>query len=157
MSTWKIHFQIRLCFFVCLTSHDHALYVMSCVMWVDGTCFVFQAKEKYEKSLEEVSGCSPQYMENMEVVFEQCQQFEEKRLNFLREILLDIKRHLNLTESQRWQLNLPWLYYSNPLTPLQKYTLMELIVNCTVSKSKNPSFYMDHENLLEPVFTRLLL
>ncbi|XP_056606325.1 protein kinase C and casein kinase substrate in neurons protein 1 [Triplophysa dalaica] len=63
---------------------------------------VQKAKEKYEKSLDEVSGCSPQYMENMEVVFEQCQQFEEKRLNFLREILLDIKRHLNLTESQSY-------------------------------------------------------
>ncbi|KAA0712609.1 Protein kinase C and casein kinase substrate in neurons protein 1 [Triplophysa tibetana] len=63
---------------------------------------VQKAKEKYEKSLEEVGGCSPQYMENMEVVFEQCQQFEEKRLNFLREILLDIKRHLNLTESQSY-------------------------------------------------------
>lgn len=62
---------------------------------------MFQAKEKYEKSLDELSKCTPQYMENMEVVFEQCQQFEEKRLNFLREVLLDIKRHLNLTESQR--------------------------------------------------------
>ncbi|KAL1272329.1 hypothetical protein QQF64_028191 [Cirrhinus molitorella] len=38
----------------------------------------------------------------MEVVFEQCQQFEEKRLNFLREVLVDIKRHLNLTESQSY-------------------------------------------------------
>lgn len=63
---------------------------------------VQKAKEKYEKSLDELSGVTPQYMENMEVVFEQSQQFEEKRLNFLREILLDIKRHLNLTESQSY-------------------------------------------------------
>uniref|UniRef100_A0A673JHW5 Protein kinase C and casein kinase substrate in neurons 1b n=1 Tax=Sinocyclocheilus rhinocerous TaxID=307959 RepID=A0A673JHW5_9TELE len=68
----------------------------------DAICFVFQAKEKYEKSLDELSKCTPQYMENMEVVFEQCQQFEEKRLNFLREVFLDIKRHLNLTESQSY-------------------------------------------------------
>ena len=40
-------------------------------------------------------------MENMEQVFEQSQQFEEKRLGFLREVLLDVKRHLNLTENQR--------------------------------------------------------
>lgn len=71
------------------------------IMYTCMFCFVFQAKEKYEKSLDELGGCTPQYMENMEVVFEQCQQFEDKRLNFLREILLDIKRHLNLTESQR--------------------------------------------------------
>lgn len=41
-------------------------------------------------------------MENMEQVFDQCQQFEEKRLSFLREVLLDVKRHLNLTEDQRF-------------------------------------------------------
>ncbi len=52
----------------------------------DAICFVFQAKEKYEKSLDELSKCTPQYMENMEVVFEQCQRFEENRLNFLREV-----------------------------------------------------------------------
>lgn len=40
-------------------------------------------------------------MEGMEQVFEQCQQFEEKRLVFLKEVLLDIKRHLNLAENSR--------------------------------------------------------
>ncbi|TRY86850.1 hypothetical protein DNTS_025617 [Danionella cerebrum] len=64
---------------------------------------VQKAKEKYEKSLDELNKCTPQYMENMELVFEQCQQFEEKRLSFLRETLLDIKRHLNLTENQRFE------------------------------------------------------
>lgn len=37
----------------------------------------------------------------MEQVFEQCQQFEDKRLRFIREVLLDVKHHLNLTEDQR--------------------------------------------------------
>lgn len=60
-----------------------------------------QAKEKYEKALDELRKCTPQYMENMETVFDTCQQFEDKRLSFLREVLLDIKRHLNLTENQR--------------------------------------------------------
>lgn len=60
-----------------------------------------QAKEKYEKSLEELSKCTPQYMECMEQVFDQCQQHEVKRLTFLKEALLDIKRHLNLTENQK--------------------------------------------------------
>ncbi|XP_058488214.1 protein kinase C and casein kinase substrate in neurons protein 1 [Solea solea] len=61
-----------------------------------------KAKEKYEKALDELSYCTPQYMENMELVFNQCQQFEEKRLSFLREVLLDVKRHLNLTENQSY-------------------------------------------------------
>ncbi|XP_076003402.1 protein kinase C and casein kinase substrate in neurons protein 1 [Genypterus blacodes] len=63
-----------------------------------------KAKEKYEKSLDELSKCTPQYMENMEQVFDQCQQFEEKRLSFLREVLLDVKRHLNLTENQSYAM-----------------------------------------------------
>ncbi|XP_062852759.1 protein kinase C and casein kinase substrate in neurons protein 1 [Trichomycterus rosablanca] len=61
-----------------------------------------KAKEKYEKALEELGKCTPQYMENMELVFDQCQQFEEKRLSFIQEVLLDIKRHLNLTENQSY-------------------------------------------------------
>ncbi|TDH13691.1 hypothetical protein EPR50_G00035990 [Perca flavescens] len=61
-----------------------------------------KAKEKYEKALDELSKCTPHYMENMEQVFDQCQQFEEKRLSFLREVLLDVKRHLNLTEDQSY-------------------------------------------------------
>lgn len=63
--------------------------------------FLSQAKEKYEKSLEELNKCTPQYMESMEQVFDQCQQHEVKRLTFLKEALLDIKRHLNLTENPR--------------------------------------------------------
>lgn len=59
-----------------------------------------QAKEKYEKSLEELDKCTPPYMESMEQVFDLCQQMEVKRITFLKEILLDIKRHLNLTETQ---------------------------------------------------------
>uniref|UniRef100_A0A9J7XLL1 Protein kinase C and casein kinase substrate in neurons 1a n=1 Tax=Cyprinus carpio carpio TaxID=630221 RepID=A0A9J7XLL1_CYPCA len=62
---------------------------------------VQKAKEKYEKSLDELSKCTPQYMESMDLVFDQCQQHEVKRLTFLKEVLLDIKRHLNLTENQK--------------------------------------------------------
>lgn len=62
-----------------------------------------QTQEKYEKVLEDVGKTTPQYMESMEQVFEQCQQFEEKRLVFLKEVLLDIKRHLNLAENSRYR------------------------------------------------------
>ncbi|NWH41403.1 PACN1 protein, partial [Chloropsis hardwickii] len=63
---------------------------------------LLQTQEKYEKVLDELNKCTPQYIESMEQVFEQCQQFEEKRLNFLKEMLLDIKRHLNLAESSSY-------------------------------------------------------
>ncbi|MGH0170295.1 UNVERIFIED_CONTAM: hypothetical protein FKN15_058905 [Acipenser sinensis] len=58
---------------------------------------VQKIKEKYKKSLEELDKCNPQYIENMEQVFEQCQQFEEKRLGFFREVLLEVKKHLDLS------------------------------------------------------------
>lgn len=61
--------------------------------------------------LEDVGKTTPQYMEGMEQVFEQCQQFEEKRLVFLKEVLLDIKRHLNLAENSR--------YWARPLSNLE--------------------------------------
>lgn len=56
--------------------------------------------------VDELSKCTPQYIESMEQVFEQCQQFEEKRLSFLKEVLLDIKRHLNLAENSRYHFPL---------------------------------------------------
>ncbi|XP_077459143.1 protein kinase C and casein kinase substrate in neurons protein 1-like isoform X2 [Stigmatopora argus] len=61
-----------------------------------------KAKDRYEKSLDELNKCTPQYMESMEQVFDQSQQFEDKRLSFIREVLLDVKRHLNLTENQSY-------------------------------------------------------
>ncbi|KAM4583370.1 protein kinase C and casein kinase substrate in neurons protein 1 isoform 2-T4 [Fundulus diaphanus] len=61
-----------------------------------------KTKEKYEKALDELNKCTPLYMESMDQVFSQCQQFEEKRLAFLKEVLLDVKRHLNLTEKQNY-------------------------------------------------------
>lgn len=58
-----------------------------------------KAKEKYEKSLEDLNKYNPQYMENMEQVFEQCQQFEQRRLSFLKEVLMDIQRNLDLSSN----------------------------------------------------------
>ncbi|XP_043823003.1 protein kinase C and casein kinase substrate in neurons protein 2 isoform X2 [Dromiciops gliroides] len=58
---------------------------------------VLKTKDKYEKSLKELDQATPQYMENMEQVFEQCQQFEEKRLRFFREVLLEVQKHLDLS------------------------------------------------------------
>lgn len=62
----------------------------------------FQTKDRYEKSLKELDQVTPQYMENMEQVFEQCQQFEEKRLRFFREVLLEVQKHLDLSNVSRY-------------------------------------------------------
>ncbi|XP_067284729.1 protein kinase C and casein kinase substrate in neurons protein 2 isoform X2 [Pseudorasbora parva] len=63
---------------------------------------VQKAKERYEKSLEELDKVTPQYMENMEQVFEQWQQFEDKRLGFFKELLLGVKQHLDLSTNHKY-------------------------------------------------------
>lgn len=62
---------------------------------------VVQTKERYEKSLEELNKVTPQYMENMEQVFEQWQQFEDKRICFFKELFLEVKQHLDLSSNHR--------------------------------------------------------
>lgn len=62
-----------------------------------------KTKERYEKSLEELDKLTPQYMENMEQVFEQWQQFEDKRIRFFKELLLDVKQHIDLSTNHRFQ------------------------------------------------------
>ncbi|XP_028426261.1 protein kinase C and casein kinase substrate in neurons protein 2 isoform X4 [Perca flavescens] len=64
---------------------------------------VQKTKERYDKSLEELDKLTPQYMENMEQVFEQWQQFEDKRIRFFRELLLEVKQHLDLSSNPRFQ------------------------------------------------------
>ncbi|XP_051547553.1 protein kinase C and casein kinase substrate in neurons protein 2-like isoform X2 [Myxocyprinus asiaticus] len=64
---------------------------------------VQKTKERYEKSLEELDKLTPQYMENMEQVFEQCQQSEDKRLRFFKELLLNVKQHLDLSTNHKYK------------------------------------------------------
>ncbi|XP_040886588.1 protein kinase C and casein kinase substrate in neurons protein 2 isoform X4 [Toxotes jaculatrix] len=64
---------------------------------------VQKTKERYEKSLEELDKLTPQYMENMEQAFEQWQQFEDKRIRFFKELLLEVKQHLDLSTNHRFQ------------------------------------------------------
>ncbi|XP_016110595.1 protein kinase C and casein kinase substrate in neurons protein 2 isoform X3 [Sinocyclocheilus grahami] len=63
---------------------------------------VQKTQERYRKSLEELDKVTPQYMENMEQVFEQWQQFEDKRLRFFRELLLGVKQHLDLSSNHKY-------------------------------------------------------
>ncbi|XP_035506144.1 protein kinase C and casein kinase substrate in neurons protein 2 isoform X4 [Scophthalmus maximus] len=64
---------------------------------------VQKTKERYEKSIEELDKLTPQYMENMEQVFEQWQQFEDKRIRFFRELLMEVKQHLDLSTNHKFQ------------------------------------------------------
>uniref|UniRef100_A0A8K9WU30 Protein kinase C and casein kinase substrate in neurons 2 n=1 Tax=Oncorhynchus mykiss TaxID=8022 RepID=A0A8K9WU30_ONCMY len=62
-----------------------------------------KTKERYEKSLEELDKVTPQYIENMEQVFEQWQQFEDKRITFFKALLLEVKHHLDLSTNHKFQ------------------------------------------------------
>ncbi|XP_077065499.1 protein kinase C and casein kinase substrate in neurons protein 2 isoform X2 [Siphateles boraxobius] len=63
---------------------------------------VQKTRERYEKSLLELEKVTPQYMENMEQVFEQWQQFEDSRLGFFKELLLGVKQHLDLSANHKY-------------------------------------------------------
>ncbi|XP_031438263.1 protein kinase C and casein kinase substrate in neurons protein 2 isoform X1 [Clupea harengus] len=64
---------------------------------------VEKTKERYEKSLEELDKVTPPYMENMDQMFEQWQEFEEKRISFFKELLLDVKKHIDLSSNHKFQ------------------------------------------------------
>lgn len=59
---------------------------------------VQKTKEKYELALQEINNYNPKYMEDMTVVFDKCQDMETDRLKFIKSMLFDIHKHLNISQ-----------------------------------------------------------
>ncbi|XP_050509058.1 protein kinase C and casein kinase substrate in neurons protein 1 isoform X2 [Diabrotica virgifera virgifera] len=59
---------------------------------------VQKCREKYELSLQEINQYNPKYMEDMTVVFDKCQEMEAQRLNFIKTVLFEIHKYLNLSD-----------------------------------------------------------
>nr|DBA16020.1 TPA: hypothetical protein GDO54_003463 [Pyxicephalus adspersus] len=59
-----------------------------------------KVKQRYEKALQELNKYNPKYMEEMESVFDQSQQLEKKKILFLKQALLSIHKHLDITNNE---------------------------------------------------------
>lgn len=60
---------------------------------------VQKSKERYLQALAEINEYNAKYMEDMTVVFEKCQEFEERRLSFFKEMLFEIHGCLNISQN----------------------------------------------------------
>uniref|UniRef100_A0A1L8DME7 Putative adaptor protein pacsin n=1 Tax=Nyssomyia neivai TaxID=330878 RepID=A0A1L8DME7_9DIPT len=67
---------------------------------------VQKCREKYEQSLSEINKYNPVYIEDMTSVFEKCQQMEETRLQFFKQVLFAIHKSLNISQEP----SLPQIY-----------------------------------------------
>ncbi|XP_078588867.1 protein kinase C and casein kinase substrate in neurons protein 1-like isoform X6 [Branchiostoma floridae x Branchiostoma japonicum] len=61
-----------------------------------------KTKDKYDKTLQEINGYNAKYMEDMTLQFQKCQDFEEKRLQFFKQTLLNMHQCLDLSVEQRF-------------------------------------------------------
>lgn len=67
---------------------------------------VAKNKEKYELALKEIGLYNPRYVTEMTQVFDKCQEMEEQRLNFFKDILFNIHECLNISKDP----DLPVIY-----------------------------------------------
>ncbi|KAK9870901.1 hypothetical protein WA026_009858 [Henosepilachna vigintioctopunctata] len=59
---------------------------------------VQRCKEKYEVALQEINLYNPKYMEDMTGEFEKCQEMEAQRLKFIKTVLFEIHKYLNISQ-----------------------------------------------------------
>jgi protein kinase C and casein kinase substrate in neurons protein len=60
---------------------------------------VQKGREKYEQSLAEINKYNSTYIEDMTSVFTKCQETEEIRLRFFKDVLFNIHKVLNLSDN----------------------------------------------------------
>ncbi|KAH6934843.1 hypothetical protein HPB50_001527 [Hyalomma asiaticum] len=58
---------------------------------------VQRTRERYEAALQEINDYNAKYMEDMTVVFDKCQEFEQRRLKFFKDMLFAIHGCLNIS------------------------------------------------------------
>lgn len=63
---------------------------------------VQRTKDKYEAALQEINSYNPKYIEDMQEVFDKCQQMEAQRLVFFKEVLFTIHKGLNISQDPRY-------------------------------------------------------
>lgn len=59
---------------------------------------VAKSREKYQVALAEITAYNPRYIDDMESVFEKCQQMEAQRLTFFKDVLFNFHKRLNISQ-----------------------------------------------------------
>jgi hypothetical protein len=57
-------------------------------------------KDKYDAALADLNSYNAKYIEEMKDVFDQCQEFEQKRLRFFKEMLYGVHKCLNVSDNE---------------------------------------------------------
>lgn len=76
---------------------------------------VQRTKEKYEAALQEINSYNPKYIEDMQEVFDKCQQMEAQRLVFFKDVLFNIHKGLNVSQEPRYRTR--WRFSLGAVTP----------------------------------------
>lgn len=59
---------------------------------------VLKNRERYELALQEINNYNPKYMDDMDRVFQKCQEMEATRLKFFKETLFNVHKCLNISQ-----------------------------------------------------------